>query len=43
MTYVVSMTPVGRWQVKRGKMVMAVFGTRAEADSYCERKEAEHG
>ena len=45
MTYEVSMTPIGRWQVKRQDgFIMAVFATKAQAEAYCERKqEAEHG
>ncbi|WP_164823341.1 hypothetical protein [Sinorhizobium meliloti] len=30
--------PSFRWEVLRGDMVMAVFGTRAEASAYCDRK-----
>lgn len=42
-TYEISMTPRFRWQVTRGTMIMAVFGTRTEAETYCERKRREAG
>ncbi|PDT86523.1 hypothetical protein [Sinorhizobium sp. BJ1] len=28
----------GGWEVKRGTMIMAVFGSRGAAEEYCRRK-----
>lgn len=39
MTYTVSMTPLGRWQVKRSDgMIMAVLGTWLAASAYAQEK-----
>lgn len=39
MTYQITPAPFFRWQVKRGSFVMAVFGTRGEAEAYVAGKE----
>lgn len=39
-SYTVSMTPICRWQVKRGDFVMAVFPTREGAETYAAAKRA---
>lgn len=41
MTFTYRLLPSLRWEVLRGDMVMAVFGSEGQASDYCNRKNAD--